>query len=203
MPPRPTEYQQRSRANVSALAAHVPAARSSVQLVSPPQAVVDWSQIISAAFSLIALVAALFAIHKSTKDLAKQQRLTHELEVLRALGQLMVRRGLGDADAYLHNLGNADAYFQKVILPLRDHLLLLPGSDDLPLTRVVVNARPSHEAKLAFAKQYGLEKTFLDLKYMEAVQNDGTSRRELEEAIDRRLTVSMSWWRRLLGGRCL
>jgi large-conductance mechanosensitive channel len=54
---------------------------------SLPQALVDWAQLISAALSFLALAAALFAIWKSNRDIAKERRTTHELEVLRDLSE--------------------------------------------------------------------------------------------------------------------
>ena len=154
--------------------------------------------------SAFALMVGLFAIYKGTKDLAKERRLIHELEILRSLGQLVDARVPISLNHPVPALTNpSESKLFRVFYPLRYHLLLLPGSDDLPLTRAVVDARPSRDARLAFARRYPEEDDSGSTRRLEAVQYDGTTRRELDEAIDRRLTVSPSWWRRLLGGRCL
>src|SRR5918995_876087 len=52
-----------------------------------PQALVDWSQLISAVLSLVALVVALAAIVKSNRDIVRERRTTHELDILRGIAE--------------------------------------------------------------------------------------------------------------------
>ncbi|MDQ4011441.1 MAG: hypothetical protein M3228_12295 [Actinomycetota bacterium] len=58
------------------------------------------------------------------------------MKVLRQLSRVVAAFGVGQA------------------LRARDLLMLLPGPSDLPLLRVAVDARPSEEAKAAFAARY-------------------------------------------------
>ena len=100
----------------------------------------DWAQVISAVLSLLALVLALFAIWNSKRDIARERRINHELEVLRDLGELIYQFGeVGMAGLGRSGMGR-----------LRAGLLMLPGSRDLPKLRVAVNARPSKDVQKDF-----------------------------------------------------
>src|SRR5918998_480113 len=58
------------------------------------------------------------------------------------------------AGAGLSLLAVVVAFGAGQALRARDLLMLLPGPSDLPLLRVAVDARPSEEAKAAFAARY-------------------------------------------------
>jgi hypothetical protein len=136
-----------------------------------PQALVDWSQLISAVLSLVALVVALAAIVKSNRDIVRERRTTHELDVL-----------LGIAES-LKTFGGPS-------LPqlMRTYLLMLPGDVDFPVARAEFDVRATDDGRRrhALMKQdappspvarYQATQTFLDCY-----------RSELEAAITRRLT---------------
>jgi hypothetical protein len=97
----------------------------------PPHELVDWTQIISTGLSLIALIVALYAVVKAKKDLVRERRLVHELELLQRI-----------ADTLRSSL---DPRYQspQTALALQTYLRLLPGDEDLPLTRAEVGIRPS------------------------------------------------------------
>jgi hypothetical protein len=147
---------------------------------SLPNNLVDWSQVVSAALSMIALGIALFAVWKAKRDLTAERRRVHELEVLRDLSAIVEQFGLG------------------LVPRLRSSLLLLPGSDDLPLLRAAVDARPSTQAVASFNEKYPgatalVEPTNINRhaqreRYarFRIVRDDGTVVIEMGEAIDRR-----------------
>jgi hypothetical protein len=146
---------------------------------SLPSAVVDWAQVISAVLSLLALVLALFAIWNSKRDIARERRINHELEVLRDLGELIYQFGeVGMAGLGRSGMGR-----------LRAGLLMLPGSRDLPKLRVAVNARPSKDVQKDFwetnpdAELWANEPGYP----VEVLWKDGILDAELEDAINRRL----------------
>jgi hypothetical protein len=137
----------------------------------PPQALVDWSQIISAALSLLALALALYAIVKAKRDLAAERRVTHELDVLRSV-----------ADA-LQSFGSS-----SLLQLMRTYLHILPGEQDFPIARAQFDVRSTNEAKQRLAalqqssnpspiEQYDATQEFLDIY-----------RAELYTAIDRRVS---------------
>ena len=142
---------------------------------SPPSALVDWAQVIGAAFSLLALVLALWAIVKAKRDLTHERRITHELEVLRDLGELMYEFG------QLPHLSDGS------IARLRACLLMLPGSDDLPTLRVAVEARPSQQALAGVSATHGNISHMGGFPRFGLIWEEGLAGSELEEAINRRL----------------
>jgi hypothetical protein len=79
-----------------------------------PSALVDWAQVVSAVLSLLAIALALLAIWKSSRDIAHQRRIVHELEVLRDLSGVTGVFGVGGVPR------------------VRSYLLLLPDPEDLP-----------------------------------------------------------------------
>lgn len=148
---------------------------------SLPDNLVDWSQVGSAGLGLLALISALYAVWKSNHDLARERRIVHQLEVLRNLSEIIEQ-------------------FGSALVPrLRSNLLLLPGSDDLPILRAAVDARASAQGKAKFDKKYPdapalVEPTNLNRharaeRYarFRIVRDDGTAAAEMDEAITRRL----------------
>jgi hypothetical protein len=136
-----------------------------------PQALVDWSQLISAVLSLVALVVALAAIVKSNRDIVRERRTTHELDVL-----------LGIAESLKTFGGPSLPQF------MRTYLLMLPGDVDFPVARAEFDVRATDDGRrrLALMKEdappspialYQATQAFLDCY-----------RSELEAAIARRLT---------------
>jgi len=153
---------------------------------SPSQAVIDWSQFLSAIFSAVAIVVAFFAIWKSDRDIARERRTVHELEVLRDLS------------------ADIEGVDEELIPRLRCGLLLLPGESDFPMLRAAVDARATGRDIEAFRARYpragpiGLvgfhmtTKTAAGLRHQrfELLRDDGTAADELERAIQRRLPRS-------------
>jgi hypothetical protein len=145
-------------------------------------ALVDWAQVLGAGFSLVALIVAFWAVWKARHDLAVERRTTYELEVLRDLGEKFGYLGKTAASAAMtaHSL-----------------LMLLPDSNDLPMMRAAVGARPSPGARDDFNEKYphfeesptfrGLNEWQLRFQQLSLVREDGTFRRELDEAVERRL----------------
>ncbi|WP_147258787.1 hypothetical protein [Pseudonocardia hierapolitana] len=134
-----------------------------------PEAVVDWSQVISAGLSLLALVLALFAIVNAKQDLANERRIAHELDVLRSI-----------ADS-LRSFGSS-----SLLQLMRTYLHILPGNQDFPIARAQFDVRATDEAKQRLAEikqssppspieQYHATQELLDIY-----------RGELYDAIDRR-----------------
>jgi hypothetical protein len=85
---------------------------------------------------LLAVVVAFGAIRTANVISRWSVALLTILKVLRQLSRVVTAFGVGQA------------------LRARDLLMLLPGPSDLPLLRVAVDARPSEEAKAAFAARY-------------------------------------------------
>lgn len=148
---------------------------------SLPTNLVDWSQVISAVLSMTALGIALFAVWKAKQDLAAERRSAYELDVLRDLSEIIEQFGTG------------------LVPRLRSCLLLLPGSEDLPLLRAAVDARPTAQAVISFNEKYPdaaslVEPTNINRhargeRYarFRVVRDDGTAVVEMDEAINRRL----------------
>jgi hypothetical protein len=148
---------------------------------SPPSALVDWCQIVSAGFSFLALALALYAIWKSSRDIARERRTVHELVVLRDLTEVIEQHG------------------SAVIPRIRSCLFLLKGSADLPMVRAAVDARPAQAAVRAFERQYrgapALDEPTKATQQARSsryarfrlTRDDGTASDELDQAIQRRL----------------
>ncbi|MDT0353632.1 hypothetical protein [Pseudonocardia charpentierae] len=93
---------------------------------------------ISAALSLLALIVALFAIWKATKDLAQERRRAHELEILR---QMIGWEFVVEDD-------------KKLMYAAYLNLMVLPDQSDMPLTRAALGVRPTVEAMKSFARRF-------------------------------------------------
>lgn len=101
------------------------------------QAVTNLAQIIS----VIALPLALYAIWSAKRDLAKERRVGHELEILRDLTALTPEKGSGGEIDELTTSGK-----------IRALVLAIPDSDDLPLTRAALFANASDDALREFER---------------------------------------------------
>jgi hypothetical protein len=101
--------------------------------VGLPALLVDWVQVISAVLSLLAIVIALYALWKQKRDIAKERRLQHDLEILRDIGSL--------------------ANLKEKRLEVYRLLDMLPDSD-FPLTREALKAPPFDEASDDFRRYY-------------------------------------------------
>lgn len=139
--------------------------------MGPPQALIDWAQIVSAVLSLLALILALYAIVKAKRDLAAERRIAHELDVLRSI-----------ADA-LRTFGSS-----SLLQLMRTYLHILPGDQDFSIARAQFDVRSTDEARQRLAalqqsapaspiEQYHATQEFLDIY-----------RAELYAAIDRRVS---------------
>ena len=142
---------------------------------SPWPEIVDVSQVVSAGLSLLALVAALYAIVKTNRDLARERRVAHELELIRGLLQV---RDQVEWKRYVRNL--------------RAQLLMVPGSMDFPMMRAATEARASKDALVAFAARYPhappLHVPECWSKRAAIAASDGVLLDEAVEAIERRLS---------------
>jgi hypothetical protein len=152
-------------------------------VVDLPQWVIDWSQVFSAGLGLLALVVALFATWKAKRDLVTERRRAHELEILRDLGEILDRYGAGS----------------EVSHAARSALLMLPGSEDLPMVRVALDARPSEKSREIYTAKYPdakdlpvglippLSRGILMHDRLQLVRRHDAHRPELDEAIERRM----------------
>lgn len=101
------------------------------------QAVTNLAQIIS----VIALPIALYAIWSAKRDLVKERRVGHELEILRDLTVLTPEKGRGGEIDELTTCGT-----------IRALVLAIPDRDDLPLTRAALFAAASDAARNEFER---------------------------------------------------
>jgi hypothetical protein len=142
---------------------------------------VDWAQVLGAVFSLVALSVAAVALVGAKRDLGRERRTAYDLEVLRELSNVVEGFGVQQA------------------VRARSLLLLLSGSADLPMVRAAVDARSSDAATREFTTRYpdapalptptnenrnGASERYRRLRF---VNEDNTSRTELDQAIKRRL----------------
>lgn len=65
-----------------------------VQLPKLSDAVIDWSQVISASLALIALLVALIVARKASKDIVRERNRQFELDTLRESVTLHRRRAM-------------------------------------------------------------------------------------------------------------
>lgn len=138
------------------------------------QLLVDSAQIAGAGLSLIALVVAFVALYRGRRDLAIERRNTFDLETLRRMYEL--RRNLPDREFVVH---------------IYTYLMLLPGSDDFPLTRAAIGARPTAAQNVEYNVRYpGVRSIeaggFLDARFRK-LEDDGTHIAEFEAAVERRM----------------
>lgn len=149
----------------------------------------DVAQMAGALISLVALVVAFSAIYLAKRDLAEERRTTHELEVLRGLNDLLLAKEEEHVKVYRCYL----------------YLLLIPGSDDLPLTRAAVGAQASEKALSEFAKEFPDVPDLPPTGSKEAAATERLGRlllkgywhqEEVRTAIKRRLASRPGWWAR-------
>jgi hypothetical protein len=138
-------------------------------------ALATWAQIISTA----SLPIALWAIRTAKRDLALERRTAHELEVLRLCAAILQE-------------ARSPLWYGR----LRTHLLLIPGSKDLPMIRAAMGARASQEMLDAFADKYPDRPPLPDplppepdeFRYRIGAISPADQQTEMEEAIDRRVS---------------
>jgi hypothetical protein len=140
----------------------------------------DWAQILS----IVGVIVALIAIIAGAHSLARDRRATHELDVLRAFTELFLG-GQDDSGKLVRSY---------------HYLLLIPGSDDLPMMRAALEARPSDEALKTFTARFpdapdlpatGRDATVAQLR-LEALGQDEWYR-EIHEAIESRVALPRGW----------
>ncbi|BBH69390.1 hypothetical protein ACTI_60750 [Actinoplanes sp. OR16] len=111
--------------------------------------VVDLAQVAGAVLSLVAIVIAVLAMAKSNRDLAKERRRQHELEVLRDIAEILARLDRETA----HTAGDLMAPFDEV-QHLKTRLILIKSNDDFPMTRAAIGAHPAERGAEAFAARF-------------------------------------------------
>jgi hypothetical protein len=149
----------------------IPETASLSGMWSPPHELVDWAQVISAGLSLIALVVALYALAKGKRDLLRERRVAHELEVLRHI-----------ADALRSSFGSS-----SLLHLMRTYLRLLPGDQDLPIARAEFGIRPSDRGTQLLAALKTKTGTSPIEQYLATPEFLQACQEELDEAIERRM----------------
>jgi hypothetical protein len=115
--------------------------------MSPAPWLVNWSQVLGAGLSLLALVVALFALIKAKYDLAKERRRQHELELLRSIAELLELQRWESGDERL-----------QIKAKIGSRLLLLPQGD-MPTVRAAISAgsTPEQDAALGLRVEHFLQ----------------------------------------------
>jgi hypothetical protein len=116
-----------------------------------PKVLVDVSQVAGAALSLLALLAAIWAMGKTNRDLAKERRRQHDLEVLRDIAETVA----AVENIPPHILGEEAYVVLKERHKLKSQLLMLPSANDFATTRAAVGARADEEAIQRFEADHG------------------------------------------------
>lgn len=139
-----------------------------------PQTLVDWSQLVSAVLSLLALGLALYAISKGKRDLIAERRTAHELDVLRFIAEAL--RSFGSTS------------FPQL---MRTYLYILPGSEDFPIARAQFDIRATTTAKQRFEYVRDAAQPSRFDQYQSAQEFIEIYREELYTAIERRVSSDL------------
>lgn len=153
---------------------------------------VDVAQIVGAIGTVIALIVAFRALISARRDLINEQRTAHELEILRALSEVL--------------LGREEEHIKLFRCQL--YLSLIPESEDMPLTRAAIGVRPTEDAVRDFAREFpgvpelpttGSKEAAATERFGQLLLKGAWHREEVRIAIARRLTPPSRWWTRALG----
>ncbi|MCX4626597.1 hypothetical protein [Streptomyces sp. NBC_01443] len=97
-----------------------------------PNNLVDWAQVVGSALSLLALVLALYALWKSKRDLARERRRLHDLDLFRDMTDLVSQNEISRWQA----LGTGN------------RIMMLDSKDDFPMTRAALRLDSSTDGDL-------------------------------------------------------
>ena len=143
------------------------------------QVVVDVSQIAGAVIGVAALIVALRARSGARRDLAKERRTVYELDLL--------RRFYDSLNRVLHAPASPEGQAE-----LFTHLLLLPDTDDLPMTRAAIGANSTWVHDANFKNKYPVAPAYDNtdetaLQRLKCVLDDGVLIAEYFNSVYRRV----------------